>query len=220
MRKILVFIVVLLMLSTAAGCQHVREYIENAPVAAVTAAPTEQAAPAAQEQPKDDVPAPVQPQTDETQPVRYAFTFTAKTMEGETVTEEYFGQYDLTMVNVWASWCGPCLSELGELGELCGRLPQNVGFLSVTVDTPDALQDAKARLQENGCTFPCVDGQGSEGLLNGFLYDVMAIPTTVFFDRSGNQVGEWIVGVPQSSGSVADVYLSEIQARLGQMNGK
>ena len=154
------------------------------------------------------------------QPAEYAFTFSAQTLDGDTVTEAVFGQHELTMVNVWASWCPPCRGELGELGALYGRLPENVGFLSVTVDDRGDLEDAKALLEKAGCAFPCLDGQGSAGLMSGFLNRVQAIPTTLFFDRSGNQVGEWIVGVPQGKISVADAYLAEIQARLDLLSGK
>ena len=113
----------------------------------------------------------------------------------------------------------PCRSELKELGQLYGKLPENVGFLSVTVDDPGDLADAKALLEENGCAFPCLDGQGSPGLMTGFLRKVSAIPTTLFFDSRGNQVGQWIVGVPRGS-SVVDAYWNEIQARLDSLNGK
>ena len=56
--------------------------------------------------------------------------------------------------------------------------------------------------------------------MKSLLSRVMAIPTTVFFDRAGNEVGDWIVGVPQGKGSVSDAYLAEIQARLDLVNGK
>ena len=79
--------------------------------------------------------------------------------------------------------------------------------------------DLKALLEENGCAFPCLDGQGSPGLMTGFLRKVSAIPTTLFFDSRGNQVGQWIVGVPRGS-SVVDAYWNEIQARLDSLNGK
>ena len=130
------------------------------------------------------------------------------------MTEAYLGAHDLTMVNVWASWCGPCRSELKELGQLYGKLPENVGFLSVTVDDPGDLADAKALLEENGCAFPCLDGQGSPGLMTGFLRQVSAIPTTLFFDRNGNQVGTSILGAPERDGFVVEGYLYELQARL------
>ncbi len=153
----------------------------------------------------------------ETESVGYAFTFSAQTLDGETVTEEFFGRYDLTMINVWASWCPPCRGELDELAALYGRLPENVGFLSVTVDDPADLVTASDLLKEHGCAFPCLDGQGSEGLMKGFLGKVQAIPATLFLDSKGNQVGKWIVGVPQSTGSVSDAYLTQIENRLQEI---
>ena len=195
MKKALVFGMILLLL--AVGC--IKKQAE------APATPAEMAAPTAET-------------SDE--PRNYAFTFTAKTLDGNTVTESVFGRYDLTMVNVWASWCGPCKSELPELAELYGKLPENVGFLSITVDDPQDVKEAKALLEENGCTFPCLDSQTSTGLFKNFLGKVNAIPTTVFFDRSGNEVGGWILGVPQGGDSVSDAYLQQIQNRLDQLNGK
>ncbi len=205
MKKRVAILMILLIL--AAGCRKADQKASAPPAAESTAAT---AAPASA--PSSEATAAA--------PASYAFSFTAKTLEGETVTEEIFGQHDLTMVNVWASWCPPCRGELPELAVLYGKLPGNVGFLSVTVDDPGDLPDARALLEENGCPFPCLDGQGSAGLMAGFLNQVMAIPTTIFFDRSGNQVGQWIVGVPQGRGSVSDAYLNEIQTRLDELNGK
>ena len=151
-------------------------------------------------------------------PAAYAFPFTAKTLEGETMTEAVLGQYDLTMVNVWASWCPYCIEELPGLQTLYQSLPENVNFLSVTVDDPKDLDAARALLQQNGCTFPCLDGVSSPGLMNGFLRNVMSLPSTLFLDRNGDQVGKWIIGAPRSIGAVADVYGAEIRARLALLN--
>ena len=203
MKKPIAICMILLLL--AAGCRKANIAVP-APEAEVTAVPA--AKTALPEAPEAEAPA------------SCAFTFTARTLEGETVTEEILSRYDLTMVNVWASWCGPCRSELSELGELYEKLPENVNLLSVTVDDPGALLDARALLEENGCAFPCLDGQGSEGLMGGFLNRVTAIPTTLFLDKTGNQVGQWIVGVPRGGGSVADAYLREIQTRLDGLSGK
>lgn len=201
MKRIFAMLLLLLLV----GCQNTTVQTPATPASAAAVSPT--AAPSAEptEEPSS---------AESAAPIEYAFAFTARTLNGEEMTEEVFGQYDLTMVNVWASWCPPCRGELGELGELYGKLPENVGFLSVTVDSPGDLKDAQALLEQYGCAFPCLDGQGSEGLMKNLLGRVMAIPTTVFFDRAGNEVGDWIVGVPQGKGSVSDAYLSEIQARL------
>ena len=201
MKKLVAILLILVIL--AAGCRKANQITPAAPAPESTAAPTD---------------APVPEGT--VAPASYAFTFSAKTLDGETVTEAFFGRYDLTMVNVWASWCPPCRGELSELAALYGKLPENVGFLSVTVDDPGDLSDAQALLEEHGCAFPCLDGQGSPGLMAGFLNQVMAIPTTLFLDKNGNQVGQWIVGVPQGSASVSDAYLNEIQTRLDELNGK
>ena len=208
MKKLIAIGMILLVLG--AGCR-------KANTQTPAPAPTE---PPAAEQPTAAPASTPGPEAEATEPGEpYAFSFTAQTLDGDTVTEAYLGAHDLTMVNVWASWCGPCRSELKELGQLYGKLPENVGFLSVTVDDPGDLADAKALLEENGCAFPCLDGQGSPGLMTGFLRKVSAIPTTLFFDSRGNQVGQWIVGVPRGS-SVVDAYWNEIQARLDSLNGK
>ncbi len=197
-------ICMIMALLLAAGCaKKVAEAPVNQTVSAAPAAPAVSAATEAPAKPTGD----------------YAFSFSAQTLGGETVTEAFFGQHDLTMVNVWASWCGPCRGELPELGELYGKLPQNVGFLSVTIDEPGDLKAAQDILAQNGCTFPCLDGQASEGLTKNVLNGIMAIPTPLFFDSPGNQGGAMIVGVPQGS-SVVDAYMAEIQARLDLLNAK
>ena len=195
MKKAIATILLLLL----AGCQRMNTTLPVTPAA--TVAVTAAAEPAAPEA------------------IDYAFPFTAQTLAGETVTEEVFGQHDLTLVKVWASWCPSCRKELPELAALYDRLPENVGFLSVTIDAPGDLKDAKAILEQNGCSFPCLDGQGSEGLVKGLLSRVMYIPTTVFFDSRGNEVDEWIVGLPRG-GDLVGTYLSEIQARLDLLAGK
>lgn len=192
----------LLLLLLAAGCGRTATKAATTPAASGSTVPAASAT-----------------EAPEAGPAAYAFTFSAQTLDGETVTEAYLGEHELTMVNVWASWCGPCRSELSALGQLYEKLPENVGFLSVTVDTAQDLGTAKDLLSENGCAFPCLDGQGSPGLMAGLLGRVMAIPTTVFLDKAGNEVGDWLVGVPQGS-SVTEAYLNEIQARLDLLSGK
>ena len=44
--------------------------------------------------------------------------FESETLDGEKVTEEIFQQADLTMVNIWATFCGPCIQEMPDLAQL------------------------------------------------------------------------------------------------------
>ena len=118
-KAIAIWMVMALLL--AAGCaKKAAEAPVNQTVSAAPAAPAVSQATEAPAKPAGD----------------YAFSFSAQTLGGETVTEAFFGQHDLTMVNVWASWCGPCCKELPDLSELYKILPENVGFLSVTIDDP------------------------------------------------------------------------------------
>ena len=211
-------VAILLMLLLITGCGQANT---PAPAAEAIAAPTSAPTSAPTAEPSAEPSAePASTEAAAAEAPACAFAFSAKTLDGEKVTQDFFLQYDLTMVNVWASWCGPCQGELKELGQLYGRLPENVGLLSITVDDPGDLDDAKALLEQNGCAFPCLDAGSSSGLYRNFLGKVQAIPTTIFFDRTGNQVGQWIVGVPQSKGSVSDAYMAQIQSRLDQLSGQ
>ena len=57
--------------------------------------------------------------------------FNAKTLNGDTVTEESFKDYNLTMINVWATYCGPCKQEMKDLAALYQSLPEGVNTTSI-----------------------------------------------------------------------------------------
>ena len=48
-------------------------------------------------------------------------TFEGKNLEGNVVSQDIFSQSRLTMVNVWATYCNPCLNEMPGLGELAAE---------------------------------------------------------------------------------------------------
>ncbi|MCI8811517.1 MAG: TlpA family protein disulfide reductase, partial [Oscillibacter sp.] len=56
---------------------------------------------------------------EETDPI--FITFEGTDLDGNTVSQEIFSQSKLTMVNVWATYCNPCLSEMPGLGELAAE---------------------------------------------------------------------------------------------------
>ena len=75
--------------------------------------------------------------------------FEAQDMEGNTVTSDIFGQSRLTMINVWATYCNPCLSEMPELGELAGEYEAgDFQLIGVISDVPEATKGMDAEKVE------------------------------------------------------------------------
>ena len=125
--------------------------------------------------------------------------FEGKDLDGNTVkSEELFSGNAVTVVNFWFTTCNPCVGELAELDALNKELAEKGGALiGVNTFTLDgdkaAIADAKDVLAKKGATYQNIYF-GSGGDVGKFVENVFAYPTTYVVDRSGNIVGEPIVG--------------------------
>lgn len=125
--------------------------------------------------------------------------FEGKDLDGNTVkSDELFSGNAVTVVNFWFTTCNPCVGELAELDALNKKLAEKGGSLiGVNTFTLDgdkaAIADAKDVLMKKGATYQNVyfDSDGEAGK---FTTNIFAYPTTYVVDRSGNIVGEPIVG--------------------------
>lgn len=125
--------------------------------------------------------------------------FEGKDLDGNTVkSEDLFSGNAVTVVNFWFTTCNPCVGELAELDALNKELAEKGGALiGVNTFTLDgdkaAIADAKDVLMKKGATYQNVyfDSDGEAGK---FTTNIFAYPTTYVVDRSGNIVGEPIVG--------------------------
>lgn len=132
-------------------------------------------------------------------------TFSAETLTGETVTEAFFANADLTIINVWATYCGPCKVEMPILGQLDQELEQ-VQLLGIVTDAidrngqPDEAQIELAVeiMETSGCTYPSLILNESLAYL-GFA-GLSAVPATLFVDRDGNLVGQGFYGALDETG--------------------
>ena len=125
--------------------------------------------------------------------------FEGKDLDGNTVkSDELFSGNAVTVVNFWFTTCNPCVGELAELDALNKELAEKGGALiGVNTFTLDgdkaAIADAKDVLAKKGATYQNIYF-GSGGDAGKFVENVFAYPTTYVVDRSGNIVGEPIVG--------------------------
>ena len=123
-------------------------------------------------------------------------------------SEDLFGEHQVTMLNIWTSWCGPCLRELPELEALNQEFAEKdcaiVGLLYDGVDEA-AIQEAKEILNETGVTYTVI--LPWEGITDVFA--IQAVPTSIFVDQEGNVVGDPVVG------ALIESYNAGVDAALG-----
>lgn len=146
----------------------------------------------------------------------YVLEFTdAVTTEGEKISSEVFANSKLTMMNVWATFCGPCINEMPDLGEIASAYDatdfQMIGIIADTKEgDEDMLSEAKAIIEETGADYTHL-------LLNEELYTNLvgasdSVPTTYFFNQKGELLG-YLVGAQSKEAweEIIDGLLEEIQ---------
>ena len=125
--------------------------------------------------------------------------FEGKDLDGNEVkSDTLFSGNAVTVVNFWFTTCNPCVGELADLDALNKKLAEKGGALigvnTFTLDGDEtAISEAKDVLAKKGATYQNVyfDSDGEAGKFTG---NIFAYPTTYVVDRSGNIVGEPIVG--------------------------
>ena len=119
--------------------------------------------------------------------------FSASTPEGKPLSAmSVVSANDLTIIDFWASWCGPCMREMPHMVEIYQLYKdKGLGILGVSLDTDkDAWQ---AAIKETGASWP----QISELTRNSQIaqqFGVQAIPFTLVVDREGNVLASGLTG--------------------------
>ena len=113
-------------------------------------------------------------------------TFEGTDLEGNTVSSDIFAQPKITMVNVWATYCNPCLSEMPELGELAEEYSEEdfqlIGIVSDVLEGEDQSL-VESLVQQTGADYTHL--LLNESIYYAMLTDVTGVPTTFFLDGEG-----------------------------------
>ena len=123
-----------------------------------------------------------------------------KDINGKDFTSKDFEKYDLTMVNVFATWCTACVKEIPDLVEVQKEMKsKGVNIVGVVTDTVDdkgenkeAIEKSKLIQKKTKASYPFLmpDKTNFNGRLNG----IQAMPETFFVDKNGNIVGDTYSG--------------------------
>lgn len=153
--------------------------------------------PSVQEQTQEEAADGVTEQTEEAADEPYIVSFEATTIEGEPMNSDIFAQSKLTMINVWATYCNPCLMEMPDLGDIAEEYDkadfQLIGIVSDVVDTASKsdIDNVKELVIQTEANYPHL-------LLNQSLYEnlvggVSSVPTTFFVNQKGELL-TYVVG--------------------------
>ena len=133
-----------------------------------------------------------------------AVDFSLKDLSGqEQNLSSYAGK--LVFLNFWATWCGPCRTEIPSMEELYLEL-QNQGFVIVALNSQETDEQVADFVENVGMSFPVLlDTDGRVGA----AYSIRAIPTTYIIDPQGYILGRMV--------GTRDWYTPEIISLAGDL---
>lgn len=145
--------------------------------------------------------------------------FTSEDVNGNAVDRSVFSGKKLTMVNIWATFCSPCIREMPELGELNREYAaKGVQVIGIVADITDRkgniseplLADAKEIIKATNADYLHIVPSAS--LVQSKLRYVSSVPETIFVDEYGRQVGKSYVGARSKEdwSKIIDLLLEQI----------
>ena len=139
--------------------------------------------------------------------------FATVDLDGNEVTQEVFSNSDITMINFWGTFCGPCVKEMPELQKINAKYDgraQVIGVpLDVNFDDKDSAEykNALKTLEWAEAEFKNIKPAGG---IQTFANSMQYVPTTIFVDSEGKLIGEPVVG------ALTEEYKARIEEYLNQ----
>ncbi len=134
--------------------------------------------------------------------------FQSKDINGQEINNSIFSQYKLTMINVWGTFCSPCIEEMPELEKLYNEMKnENVNIIGIIGDAEGNEKIAEDIINKKKVTYTNIFPD--KNIEKHFLKDIHAYPTSIFVNSKGKIVGKPIVGAINKS-----AYKEEIMKML------
>ena len=113
--------------------------------------------------------------------------FVAPSLQGKTLSGDYIQLSDfrgkVVLVNVWATWCKPCVKELPELGRLHGSLSaQGFTVLGVSVDKVGVRRVVENFVAKHGLKYPMILDPDGHAVGS---FELKGYPTSMLIGRDG-----------------------------------
>lgn len=127
--------------------------------------------------------------------------FTSEDLSGNAVDSSIFADYPVTMINVWATFCSPCIEEMPDLGALADEYaPKGLQIIGIVSDVGDGSGGYDPEMTDLAREIVEITGSDylhlmpSADLIERKLGEIQAVPTTFFVDENGAEIGEPLVG--------------------------
>lgn len=227
LKKLTVFILAVAMTLSLFGCgqsseeKTTEQSTEQTQEEAPSETPAEETV---EEQPEDteNQPEDTEEQSAEQSTEEGAFEKMSLTnLAGDEIDKTIFEGHDLTMINVWATSCKPCLSEMPELAKLSDEYEQNggqvqiIGLCTDLVDMDANRVDSQIELANQIVELTGADYTHlvpDDEMLNFLMENIIGVPTTFFVDSQGKEVGESVIGARDQA-----AWQEEINNRLAML---
>lgn len=234
LKKLTVFIIAAAMALSLFGCgqsseektteQSTEQTQEEAPSETPAEETVEEQPEDTEEQPEnaEEQPEDTEEQSAEQSTEEGAFEKMSLTnLAGDEIDKTIFEGHDLTVINVWATSCKPCLSEMPELAKLSDEYEQNggqvqiIGLCTDLVDMDANRVDSQIELANQIVELTGADYTHlvpDDEMLNFLMENIIGVPTTFFVDSQGKEVGESVIGARDQS-----AWQEEINNRLAML---
>ena len=117
-------------------------------------------------------------------------------MDNDKITQDIFSGYDITVVHVWGTFCGPCIAEMGDYADFYKDLPDNVNMIAIICDVYDGID---SNVSEAKDILKDADADFTNLRTSDDLYDVIGefqyVPSSFFVDGEGHIIGSMMDGV-------------------------